>query len=88
MPDKADDPAHASEAAGAAGPWQEGEPEKRGRYLVEYEEYDQRRAFAVDFWLPRTGDDLKLQWASIPEDARVLRYAPIHSPYTQYHSDA
>jgi hypothetical protein len=80
MPDKADDPAHAS----AAGPWQEGEPAKRGRYLIEYEEYDQRRVFVADYRPRRIGDDMELQWAGIMDTATVLRYAPIHSPYVQY----
>jgi hypothetical protein len=81
MPDEADDNIQAH----AAGPWQEGEPEKRGRYLVEYEEYDQRRVFVANYRLRRIGDDMELQWAGIMDTATVLRYAPIHSPYIQYH---
>jgi hypothetical protein len=81
MTEQTDEPAHAN----AAAPWQEGEPEKRGRYLIEYEQYDQRRIYVADYALRRVGDHMKLQWASMPEDARVLRYARIHSPYTQYH---
>jgi len=80
MPDEADDNTHAN----AAGPWQEGEPERRGRYLIEYEQYDQRRIFVADYCLEKTANDLKLKWASMSEGARVLRYACIDSPHAQY----
>jgi len=83
MPDEAHDNTHAS----AAGPWQEGEPDKCGRYLVEYEEYGQRHVFVADYGLNNTGDEIKLKWKAIMDTATVLRYACIHSPYAQYHEN-
>lgn len=81
MPDEADD----NTQTHAAGPWQEGEPDKRGRYLIEYEEYDQRRVFVADYGLNNTGEEIKLKWTAIMDTATVLRYAHIHSPYIQHH---
>lgn len=80
MPDEAED----SIQTQAAGPWQEGEPERRGRYLIEYEEYGQRRVFVADYGLTKTGEKVELEWRGIMDTATVLRYAPIHSPHVQY----
>ena len=81
MPDELDEP-----QTHAAGPWQEGgEPEKHGRYLIEYEQYGQRSVFVADYRLLRDSEDLDLQWTGVLGDAEVLRYARIRSPYTEYH---
>jgi hypothetical protein len=85
MTDNSDDASDGSEPAGAAGPWKEGEPAKRGRYLIEYEEHGQKRVFVADYSMTRTGDGIELKWTALMDTATVLRYAPIYSPYTQYH---
>jgi len=85
MTDDAEDPSDASEPAGAAGPWKKGEPAKRGRYLIEYEEHGQKRVFVADYGLTRAGHEVELEWTALMDTATVLRYAPIRSPYTQYH---
>jgi len=67
----------------AAGHWQEGDPDQLGRYLIEYEEYGQRRVFVAD-WTFHPGDDNPWQWANVTSTMNVLRWAPIHSEHVRY----
>lgn len=67
----------------AADPWREGKPEVQGRYLVEYKQHGQKRAFVADFTFYPESDD-PWEWSSIPENAEILRYARINSPHVRY----
>lgn len=56
----------------AAGPWQTGEPDREGRYLVEYRQGHVQRVFI--------GDWIDGRWSSLPGDTEILQWAEINDP--------